>query len=197
MNFDDIDVNDIQEETTSGFQNLRETGVYDVTLKRVGFKEANSGAVMLNLTVNGGGKFDDIFYQGPLKKKNGEYGYEMDRLLKPLAYITGVKAFTTGKYTTDNGKEIDIFNQFPEKKIKIAVQNKWSDYRGEMVPEIVKVFDESGRTASEIKTGKDAEQIKWYLSDKFKDIGPKGKKSGKSAEEAKADIPDDFGEDAF
>jgi hypothetical protein len=185
---------DFDDNIGAGFADLRETGVYDVTLKSVGYSKAKNGALQLNIKVNAGGEYDDIFYQGNVKNYDGEDGFEKKRLLDPLAFICGVKALTRSKITVDtkNGtKEVTIFDQFEPCKIKIAVQKTWSDYKNDWEKKIAKVFDANGRTASEIKTGKEAKQIKWYLSDKFQDKGPKGKATPKK-EVPEVDFDDDF-----
>jgi len=184
------------DEGTGGYQDLRETGVYDVVLKGVGYSVTRNGAVQLWIKVNGGGEYDDIFYQGNIRNIDGSEGFEKKRLLNPLAFICGVKALTTATETVDtrNGtKEITYFDQFQPCRIKIAVQKTWSDYRNDWEKKIVKVFSEDGRTASEIKAGTEAKQIKWYLSDKFQDKGPKNssKPTTKKAE-VKVDFNDDF-----
>ena len=176
---------EFDESTGSGFTDLRETGLYDVTLKSVGYTVTKNGAVQLNIKVNAGGEYDDIFYQGNIKNINGSEGFEMKKLLNPLAFICGVKALSRSTETveTKNGtKEVHVFDQFTECPIKIAVQKTWSDYRNDWEKKIVKVFDANGRTASEIKAGEEAKQIKWYISDKFQDKGSKGKSTGKQKE---------------
>ncbi len=184
---------EFDEGTSTGFQDLRETGVYTVTLKRVCYSITKNGAVQLNVTVNAGGEYDDVFYQGVIRKIDGSEGFEKKKLLNPLAFICGVKALTTSPTTveTTNGpKEIMCFDQFQPCQIKIAVQKTWDDYSNKWVKKIAHVFDANGRTASEIKNGVDAKQIQWYLSDKFTDKGPKGKAK------AKPKTPDvDFSED--
>ena len=185
---------EFDESAGSGFTDLRETGLYDVTLKSVGYTVTKNGAVQLNIKVNAGGEYDDIFYQGNIKNINGSEGFEMKKLLNPLAFICGVKALSTSTETvqTKNGtKEVHVFDQFTECPIKIAVQKTWSDYRNDWEKKIVKVFDANGRTASEIKAGEEAKQIRWYLSDKFQDKGPKGKTTSKK-EVPEVDFSDDF-----
>ncbi len=181
------------DESTGSFQDLRNTGIYDVKLVRVGLSKTKNGAIQLNITVNGGGKYDNTFYQGNIKNINGSEGFELKKLLNPLAFICGVKAYTTSTMNieTNNGiKEITYFDQFQPCEIKIAVQKQWSDYRNDWESKIVKVFDANGRTASEIKAGEDAKQIQYFLSDRFKD---KGKAHSKTkVETSTVDFDDDF-----
>ncbi len=183
------------DDKVGGRVDLRETGLYDVVLKSVGYTVTKNGAVQLNVKVNAGGEFDDIFYQGNIRNIDGSEGFEKKKLLNPLAFICGVKALTTSKVTVDvkgGTKEITVFDQFQPTNIKIAVQKTWSDYRNDWEKKLVKVFDANGRTASEIKAGEDAKQINWYLSDKFTD---KGKKNGNKLTQKKPEV--DFNDNDF
>ncbi len=174
----DFDMEEI-DESKGGFTDLRETGVTDVTLKRVGWSKTKNGAIQLNVTVNAGGQYDDTFYQGNIKNIDKSQGFEVAKLLNPLAFICGVKALTTSKITIQTGsgnKEINIFDQFTDTKIKIAHQKVWNDWSGKWDKKIAHVFFDNGKTSSEVKNGvSEAKSIQWYLDEtKFKDKGPKG-----------------------
>lgn len=178
--FDDID-----EGTGSGsFQDMKATGVVDVELRRIGLTYNKSGSVSITVTVNGGGEYDNTYYQGVVKNKDGSPGFENNRLLQPLRMIAGLNALPVIKETikTKNGsKEIDVFDGFKGVKCKLAIQSTYNDYNDSWQPSIVKAFYEDGRTASEVKDGVSTpEQIKYFLSDKFQDKGPKGKSKSKS-----------------
>ncbi len=196
FNFED----GFDESTGSGFADLRETGVTDVTLKRVSWNKTKNGAIQIQITVNSGGEYDDTFYQGNIKNINGDQGFEVKKLLNPLKFICGVKALTTSKETisTGNGnKEVNVFDQFTPTKIKIAHQKTWNDWNGgKWEKKIAHVFLEDGRSASEAEKGEPAKQIQWYLDEtKFKDKGPKGKAVPTAK---KADVPfdtEDFEDD--
>ena len=192
----EFELEELNEETGSGALDLRETGVYDVKLLRVGYSKASTGSIMMSVTVNAGGEYDDTFYQGVIKKADGSKGFEMDRLLTPLASLCGVTALTTGTAMVkakDGMVEVKTFSMFQEQPIKIAVQKQWSDYHNDWEKKIVKVFTPDGRTATEVKEGvSTAEQIKYFMSDKFKDKGPKGKGKAKEATSDTLDIDADI-----
>jgi hypothetical protein len=168
--------NNFEEETRG--QNLNETGVFDVEVVRVGVKNNRSGSKSLILTLDGGGKYPNTFYGGVYQKADGTAGFEFNRILKPLAFLCGVKGIKEGKATieTKNGtQEVDILEGFGGCKIKAAIQKTWDDYSKSYKPVVVAVFSNDGRSAKEIVAGeREAKQIRWYLSDKFKDVEPKG-----------------------
>lgn len=197
--FDDF----TEDEGQGGFQDLRETGVYKVTMKRVGLKYNSTGSTSITVTVNGGGEYDNTFYQGVVKNADGSAGWENAKLLQPLRSLCGLTALTVVKQTIktkDGTKEIDVFDGFNGQEIQIAVQAQWNQNNRKYEPKIVKVFNTDGRTASEIKEGKTtAEQIKYYLSDKFKDKGgPGGGNAPKGGNTGNANNPLDVDpEDVF
>ena len=188
--------NNFEEETTQG-QNLTETGVYDVKLVRTGFKVNKTGSRSLIITLDGGGKYPNTFYQGVYLKADGSAGFEFNKLLKPLAFLSKVKALIDGKETveTKNGNiEVDVIEGIKDIDLKVAIQRQWNDYMKRYDPIIVKVFHSDGRTPGEITKGiKEPKQIQYFLSDKFKDKEPEGGTKTK-APEINVDFDEEFGE---
>ena len=182
----------------NSFQNLSETGVYDVKLLQVGYNEAKTGAVMINVTVDGGGKFNNLFYGGPIKKKDGTPGFENARLLQPLRRICNKTKLPTGTaiVKTQNGeKEVNVFTELKDVDIKIAVQRQWSDYKSDYEVKLVAVFNSEGLSAKELDAGKThPDQINAFLSTSFKDKGPKG---GAKAQAVATDVMDIDVDDVF
>lgn len=187
MNFDVTD--EFDDGQAGGFQDMKATGVVEVEIKRIGLKNNSTGSVSMTVTVNGGGEFDNTYYQGVIRNADGSPGWENNKLLQPLRSLAGLTALPVVKETIktkDGTKEIEVFEGFSGVRVKLALQNEWNNYNSKYETKIVKVFNLDGRTAAEIKEGKPtAEQIKYFLSDKFQDKGPKGKGKPK----AKAGVP--------
>lgn len=178
MGFDVFD--DFEEGQAGSGKDLRNTGVYDVKLIRVGINTNRSGSQSITVTVDNGGKFNTTFYQGVVQNADGSNGWENGKLLQPIRVICGAKSLTPETITIDvkNGtKEVDVFMELKDTEMKIAVQRQWSDYKSEYETKIVAAFFKDGRSAKEVQSGVTvAEQIKYYLSEKFQDKGPKGGK---------------------
>lgn len=185
MEFDVFD--EIDDGQPGGFQNMKATGVVDVEIKRIGLIHNSTGSISISVTVNGGGEFDNTYYQGVIKGKDGKPGWENGKLLQPLRMLAGLSSLPVVKETikTKNGtKEIDVFDGFKGVKVKLALQNQLNNYNGNYDTKIVKAFNTDGRTASEIKEGVTTpEQIKYFMSDKFQDKGGKGKAKPKTVPE--------------
>jgi hypothetical protein len=192
-----LELNTNFEEEQRG-QNLNETGVYDVTLVRVGVKNNKSGSKSLILTLDGGGKYPITFYNGVYQKADGSAGFDFGRILNPLAFLCGVKNITEGKaqIETKNGTQtVDIIEGFGGQKLKVAVQSKWNDYTSNYKPEVVAVFDANGRSAKEILAGvQEPKQIQKFLSSDFTDVGPKGG-TPKKPVTVSTDFSEDFDSD--
>lgn len=190
MDFDVFD--DIDDGQAGGFQNMKETGVVDVELRRIGLVVNKTGSISISITVNGGGEFDNTYYCGVIKKTDGTPGWENGKLLQPLRLLAGLTALPVVKETikTKNGtKEIDVFDGFKGLKCKLALQNQFNDYNGKFDTKIVKAFNTDGRTAAEIKEGVSIpEQIKYFMSEKFKDKGAKGSKPKAAGSKAEFDV---------
>ena len=171
--------NELDSGTTQNVD-LRKTGVYDVELQRVEVVKNKSGSIGMNITVDGGGKYPQTYWmQGAIIfSSDGKPGWAANKILKPIRFFAGqdITTVPTEKETLEfNGKEITVISGVKGTKLKIAVQSKWNDYKGSYEPSIEAVFDPAGYSAKERQQGAtEAKQIQYFLSDKFKDVDPKG-----------------------
>lgn len=168
-------------EESAGFTKVKSTGIHDVTLVRVGSNTRANKSKALSVTVNGGGEYDDLFYDfmdtnyaASWIKADGKPGAVQGRIINPLAIIVGTEDDTIEAQEVqvkDGTAMVDTFIGLSgtKTKIKIAVQMQYNDYYKEMKPTIVAVFNEEGLSATEISKGiTEPKQIKLYenLADK-------------------------------
>ena len=186
----------------SGSVDLRKTGVYDVELRRIEVVKNKSGSIGMNITVDGGGKYPQTYWMrgAIIFGADGKPGWAANKILKPIRFFAGqdVTTVPTEKETLEfNGKEITVISGVKGTKLKIAVQSKWNDYKGDYEPSIEAVFDPAGFTAKERREGiLTPSQIGHYESDKFKDVGPKGNVKPKT-EEKHSDVLDEDVDSVF
>ena len=183
---------------SAGFVKVKSNGIHTVTLVRVGSQTRNNGSKALSMTVNGGGEYDDLFYDflntnyaASYVKADGGEGQVLKQIVNPLATIVGVEDDTVEPQSveTKNGaKMVDTFVALSGTgtKIKIAVQMQYNDYYKEMKPVITAVFNEDGFSATELDTNaSEPKRIKLYenIEDRGGDNKPASAPAGKTAEE--------------
>ena len=202
--FGDLDLEDFNEEGSGGFSDLREPGIHDVKLRHISVEKKSNGVIAWSVTVNGGGEYDDTFYEAALRFKSGkEFG--VDFILKPLLVLCGVSNIVYEDKTVktkDGHKVIKVIAGATDVDFKIVVQRQWSTYRSDYEPKLIRVASEDGRTASEVKQGvspSDAKQLaKVNFKDKTSDKDGKdpevggSKSKGSSSTEDDNDFDDDF-----
>ena len=185
----------------SGNIDLRKTGVYDVEIVRVEVVKNSSGSVGMNITVDGGGKYHQTYWMrgAIIQSADGKPGWAATKILKPIRYFAKqdiTKIPTEKEILEQNGKEITVISGVKGTKLKIAVQSKWNDYKGDYEPSIEAIFDEEGFSAKERESNvAEAKQIKYFLSDKFQDVGPK--KGTQTSKEKESDPIDVEADDVF
>lgn len=193
----DFDVNDFDEGGSAG-GDLREPGVHDVTIRHISVEKKSNGVIAWSVTVNGGGQYDDTFYEAALRFTSGkEFGTAF--VLKPIVALCGVNDIAYEDKTIeikDGHKVIKVISGIGGQKLKLVLQRQWNSYHKRFDMKIIRAASEDGRTASEVRDGvnpgEGTQLGKTKFEDKTSDRGGSAGKTTAKTKEPDVDLDDDF-----
>ena len=187
--------------TGTAGKKVLDSGVYDVTLNTVSEVTASTGTEGLdwNFTVTGA-QYPNMVYGMWYAKADGTELFSAN-IVQGLMGLLGIKELTPYEKTIeikDGTKKVTAYKELDGKKVKVAIQKVLDIYNGEVSEknEIKAFFDaDTGKTYSEMKSGSEAKQIKWYTENLKDKETSKYKKW--SIDKEDADEPESEGTDSL